>query len=71
MLFRILVVAILLVIFASLTSALVFLFGGQGQETRMVRALTWRVGLSLLLFLLLLAGFLTGMIPPGGIASPP
>ena len=31
---------------------------------RMARALTWRIGLSVVLFLLLLAGFASGVLQP-------
>jgi hypothetical protein len=68
---RIVVVAILLAILASLMAALVFLFRDEGHGTRMAHVLTWRIGLSVLLFALLILGFLSGIIPPGGSAVPP
>lgn len=67
MLIKIVVIAMLVLIFASLFSALVFLFRDQGRGTRTARALTWRIGLSLALFLMLLAGFYFGVIPPDGL----
>jgi hypothetical protein len=39
----------------------------QGRSTRTVKALTWRIGLSLALFLLLLAGYYFGLLKPHGI----
>jgi hypothetical protein len=69
MLSRIIVIAMLLAIFASLFSALVFLFRDQGRGTRTARALTWRIGLSITLFLLLMAGFYFGIIPPQGLSG--
>ena len=65
MLIKILVIAMLILIFASLFSGLVFLIRDQGRGKRVATALTWRIGLSLTLFLLLMAGFYFGIIPPG------
>lgn len=67
MLIRIIVIVMLVAIFASLASALVFLFRDQGRSTRTVKALTMRIALSIGLFLLLMAGFYFGFIPPEGI----
>jgi hypothetical protein len=69
MLNKAIVIIMLLAIFASLLSALVFLFRDQGRGTRTAKALTWRVGLSITLFLLLMAGFYFGIIPPQGMAT--
>ena len=68
MIIKIIVIAMLLLIFASLFSALVFLFKDKGRGQRTVQALTWRIGLSMTLFLLLMAGFYFGVIPPQGLA---
>ncbi len=64
---KLVVVVMLLAIFASLFSALVFLFKNQGRGDLVARALTWRIGLSVTLFLLLMAGFHFGILPPAGI----
>ena len=66
MLIKIFVILMLVAIFVSLFSALVFLFRNKGQGTRTAQALTWRIGLSLTLFILLMAGFYFGIIPPEG-----
>src|SRR6266704_3542501 len=50
-------------ILASLGSALFFLVTDGGQSKRTVKALALRVGLSLTLFLLLMAGYYFGLIP--------
>lgn len=71
MLGKIIVIAMLLAIFASLFSALVFLFRDQGRGTRTAKALTWRISLSITLFALLMAGFYFGVISPHGLSSPP
>ena len=66
-----LVLILLLVILASLSSALVFLVRDQGKTGRVVRALTWRVGLSIGLFLLLLLAGWMGWIEPHGLFPAP
>ena len=60
---KIVVLAFVVLIIASLGSALFFLVTDQGGSKRMVKALALRVGLSLALFLLLMAGHYFGLIP--------
>lgn len=60
---RVLVVLLLLAIVGSLFSGLFYLYRDQGAGERTARALTLRIGLSLALFMLLLAGFRFGLIP--------
>jgi DUF2909 family protein len=60
---KIVVILIFIAILASLGSALVFLVTDRGQSKRAVKALAVRVGLSLGLFLLLMAGYYFGLIP--------
>src|SRR4029079_1851764 len=60
---RYVVIAMLLAIIASLASAAVFMFRDRGQGKRMVKALALRVGLSVTLFLMLMAGYYFGLIP--------
>lgn len=62
---RILVIAALFIIVLSLVSALIYLVKDKGGSNRTVKALTWRIGLSLGLFLLLMVGSYTGLITPG------
>ena len=60
---RSVVILCLVAIVASLASALVLLFRDQGRDsTRMVMALAVRVGLSIMLFVLLAAGYYSGLI---------
>jgi Protein of unknown function (DUF2909) len=66
---KVIIVAMLIAIAVSLFSALAFLLRDQGHGQRMARALTWRIGLSLLLFVLLMLGYLTGAIPPQGVTG--
>lgn len=61
--FRLLVLLMLLFIVGSLFSGLFLLYRDRGAGSRTVRALAWRVGLSLLLFALLLAAFRSGLVP--------
>ena len=65
--FRLAVIGILLAILVSLGTALYHLTTGKGDSSRMLRALTWRVGLSIALFALLLAASKLGWIAPHGV----
>jgi hypothetical protein len=67
MLAKILIVLILLVIIGSLFSGLFYLVKDKGTSERTVRALTVRISLSVLLFLLLMIGYATGVLQPHGI----
>jgi formate-dependent nitrite reductase membrane component NrfD len=65
---RIVIAAILLVaILASLAVALVALFRRGGNSQTLRRALTVRVSLSVLFFLLLLLGWYLGVLEPHGL----
>jgi hypothetical protein len=63
---KIVIVALLIGIVGSLASAMVYLVRDRGSSTRTVKALTIRVGLSVALFLLLMAGYYFGFIPKDG-----
>ena len=56
------IVIALLAIVASLFSGLVFLTRDGGQSRRTLRALTWRIGLSVGLFALILLAVATGAL---------
>ena len=60
---RYVVIAVLLMIVASLGSAIFFMMRDRGNSTRMVKALAIRVGLSVALFVFLMAGYYFGLIP--------
>jgi hypothetical protein len=60
---RYVVIGMLVLILASLGSALFFVFQDRSNSRRAVKALALRVGLSLLLFLMLMAGYYFGLIP--------
>lgn len=59
---RVLVVLLVLAIVISLFSGLVSLYRDRGTGTRTVRRLTWRVGLSITLFVMLMLAFRFGFI---------
>jgi hypothetical protein len=59
---KIVVILFLIFIVGSLGSALYFLIKDRGQSDRMVKALTVRVVLSVVLFALLMLGFYLGFI---------
>jgi hypothetical protein len=60
---RVLVILLLLGIVGSLFSGLFFLYRDRGEGVRTVKMLTLRIGLSIMLFLMLLIGFRFGIIP--------
>ncbi|MDT3706839.1 MAG: twin transmembrane helix small protein [Thiobacillus sp.] len=64
---RIIVLLFMVLILASLASALYYLIKDKGQSDRTVKMLTLRVGLSLALFLLLMGGYYFGLIPQNGL----
>jgi hypothetical protein len=59
-----LIIILLISILYALGSALYFLVSDRGTSTRIVKALTWRIGLSLLLFVILMIAYLFGWITP-------
>ncbi|MCX7891001.1 MAG: twin transmembrane helix small protein [Burkholderiales bacterium] len=59
---RFVIILFLVLILASLGSALVYLVKDKGSSTRTVKALTLRVGLSIALFLFLMAGYYFGFL---------
>jgi DUF2909 family protein len=60
---RYVVILILLAILASLGSAAFFMIRDRSGSSRMVRALAIRVGLSVALFVFLMAGYYFGLFP--------
>lgn len=64
---KIFIFTLLLTIFYCLGSALFYMLSRKNTPEKMAKALTWRIGLSISLFLLLLMGFYLGWIQPHGI----
>ena len=69
LLFKILIFVLLALILISLGSGLLFLVRDQGRTRRVVSSLTVRIVLSVALFILLIIGYLTGILKPRGIAQ--
>lgn len=61
---KIAVVLAMLAIVASLFSSAIFLVRDRSSSRRVVRALTWRIGLSVGLFVIILVLFAAGLIEP-------
>ena len=66
-LFRILVFVLLAAIVSSLGIGLYHLASGRGDSNKMLRALTVRIALSILLFVLLMIAWRAGLITPHGL----
>ena len=66
MIFKIVILSLLLVVLISLGSALVAMSRGDKSD-KMLKALTWRIGLSVCIFILLLIGQAMGFITPHGL----
>ncbi len=64
---KLLIVLIFAAIVVSLGSALRELARSEGDGRKLVRSLTWRIGLSVALFVLLWVLYLAGLIRPHGI----
>lgn len=68
---KVIILIFFVFIFYALGSALYYLVHDKGGSDRVVRALTWRIVLSLILFVLLMIAFALGWITPHSIASTP
>lgn len=64
-----LIVAFLIAIVWNLGAGLYYLLNDRGETRRTVRALTWRIGLSVTLILLVVLGIYAGWIKPHGIGG--
>jgi succinate dehydrogenase/fumarate reductase cytochrome b subunit len=67
MLTTLVIVAFLIVIVYNLGAGLYFMMSDKGQTDRTLKALTRRIGLSVLLILLVILGIWTGVIKPHGL----
>jgi hypothetical protein len=66
MIFKILILTLLFVVIFSLGSALAAMAKGDKSD-KMLKALSWRIGLSVAIFILLLIGQAMGLITPHGL----
>lgn len=60
---KILVVILLFLVIVSLFGALFFMYRDKGDSRRMVTALTFRIALSVAIFLILIGSYYFGLIP--------
>lgn len=64
---KLLIIAFVLLILWNLGAGLYYMMVDKGKTDRTVKSLSWRIGLSVLLILLVIVGILTGVIKPHGI----
>ncbi len=64
MITKLVIVAFLIVIVYNLGAGLYYMMTDKGQSDRTVKALTRRIGLSVLLIVLVILGIWTGIIKP-------
>jgi len=64
-----LIAVFLLVIVWNLGAGLYYLLVDRGQTNRTVKALSWRIGLSVGLIVLVIIGIASGMITPHGVGG--
>lgn len=67
---RVIIIGFLAFIVFNLGAGLYHMMRDKGESDRTLKALTWRIGLSVALFLLLMLGIATGVIEPHGIGAP-
>ena len=60
---KVFVVILLILVLVSLFSALFFMYRDKGNTKRMVTALTFRIVLSVAIFLVLMGSYYFGLIP--------
>ena len=64
---KLVIIAFLILILWNLGAGLYYMMVDKGRTNRTVKSLTWRIGLSLALIALVIAGIATGVIKPHGI----
>ena len=67
MIFKIFIIVLLIIVLVSLGSALYHLVNHKGNSDKLIKSLTWRIGLSVGIFILLLIGQAIGLIQPHGL----
>ena len=67
MIFKIFIIILLIIVLVSLGSALYHLVKNKGNSDKLIKSLTWRIGLSVGIFILLLIGQALGLIQPHGL----
>ena len=69
MLQKLLIIGFLIVIVYNLGAGLYYMMVDKGENDRMVRSLTWRIGLSVVLILIIGIGIWTGWIQPHNVGN--
>jgi succinate dehydrogenase/fumarate reductase cytochrome b subunit len=64
---KLLIIAFLIVILWNLGAGLYYMMVDKGSTDRTVRSLSWRIGISVVLIVLVAIGIYTGAIKPHGI----
>ena len=64
---KLLIIGVLIVILYNLGAGLYYMMVDKGKTDRTVKSLSWRIGLSIGLILLVILGIYTGVIKPHGI----
>jgi succinate dehydrogenase/fumarate reductase cytochrome b subunit len=67
MLQKLVIIGFLVVIVYNLGAGLYYMMVDKGENDRMVRSLTWRIGLSVTLIVVIGIGIWTGWIQPHGL----
>ncbi|MCW9048228.1 MAG: twin transmembrane helix small protein [Gammaproteobacteria bacterium] len=67
MIFKIVLIVLLIFVFISLGIALYHLVNNKGNSDKLIKSLSWRIGLSAGIFILLLIGQALGLIQPHGL----
>jgi len=65
--FKIIVLILLAIVLITLGSALYHLISNKGDSEKLLKSLTWRIGLSVFIFVLLFVGQAVGLITPHGL----
>ena len=65
--FKIIILVLLAIVIISLGSALYHLVSNKGDSDKLLKSLTWRIGLSVFIFILLFIGQAIGLITPHGL----
>jgi succinate dehydrogenase/fumarate reductase cytochrome b subunit len=66
---KLLIIAFLILILWNLGAGLYYMMVDKGKTDRTVKSLTWRIGLSIALILLVVAGIASGVIKPHGVGG--
>ncbi len=66
---KIIVILLFLAAIGSLASAMVFLVKDKGDTNRTAKALTYRIGISVFIFIVLMLAYFAGYIEPHGISG--